>query len=104
LDDIKEKLEIVKSIETPEEYDFKAEEVEEPKINFYTSINCHQVMNDMNQTSNSSIFTRFLQFLGLNVISSSQSEQGPFAIYAVEIHTPYSKRILKKSFSDFANL
>jgi hypothetical protein len=32
------------------------------------------------------------------------SSYGPFAIYAVEIHTQYSKICLKKNFADFARL
>ena len=47
------------------------------------------------------------QFLGLgtkNRYHVRPSEKGPFAIYALEVHTPYSKRIIKRSFSEFANL
>ena len=52
------------------------------------------------------MLSRLLQFFGLGVGTNMAvaSESGSFAVYALEIHTPYSKRILKKSFSDFANL
>ena len=77
---------------------------------FYSIIQNHCVLNNFGQRqSNSSRILTFLQnCFGLPAREKSNEavpqSSGTFSIYAVEMHTPYSKRVLKKNFGDFIKI
>jgi hypothetical protein len=51
---------------------------------------------------------QLLAWIGLrrfsNLDRAASREKLPFAMYAMELHTPFSKRVIKKNFNDFAHL
>lgn len=77
-------------------------ELEKPAHNFYATVKQHCVLNEQSNRLNSNRPWSLLQWLIPNKHDSLEKQ--PFAMYALEIHTPYSKREIKKKFLDIAML